>query len=223
MNVPVLWLLFVVIRLFLKNLVIGWRLVSFQRSIIDSPTHQVFFFFFFSISFPFSFHTPLSPLSPLSHSPLLPPPPPLVLVVATGIAARTPPPGAPPLPEGAKIMTPEETKTYSIQLQKLCPNIRSHVECSPITFKGLLVVVVVVVELKELCCCCVCVSPHETKNLFIQSQNLTPPLSSNNNHKHNNNNNNNNKTTINNRIQNLSQRRLSHLFNWKSKRRRKPK
>ena len=90
--------------------------------------HQVFFFFedkklskqphfFLTLSLLFSSH-------------------PSVLVVATGIASRSPPPNAPPLPQGVTPMTPEETKTYSIQLQKLCPNIRSHVECSPITFKG---------------------------------------------------------------------------------------
>ncbi len=34
------------------------------------------------------------------------------------------------------ILTPADTKWYSMELQKTNPNIRSHVECSPISFKG---------------------------------------------------------------------------------------
>jgi hypothetical protein len=36
----------------------------------------------------------------------------------------------------AKLLSAEDTKAYAIVLQKQFPNIRSHVECSPITFKG---------------------------------------------------------------------------------------
>ena len=59
----------------------------------------------------------------LPHTPLL--------MVATGIEIRQS-----PQPPPEYVLTSEETKAYSIELQKSCPNIRSHVECSPVTFKG---------------------------------------------------------------------------------------